>query len=81
MLQSFFDKAVNGVVIALLEQFKPPEHVGESGAKAEAVNYYRLAMVSLTGLPSIMIALLMLTIIRTNYGRRSRANSVVSMAH
>ena len=63
-------------MIALLEQFKPIE---ESGSHLGPQNYYRLIMVTLTGLPSVMIALLLATLVRTKYGRRSRANSMVSM--
>lgn len=77
LFQSFFDKSINGAVIALLEQFKPSEDLEKASDKP--VDYYRYVMVALTGLPSILIFLFMLTIIRTKYGRSSRANSVVSM--
>ncbi|KAJ6219495.1 hypothetical protein RDWZM_005307 [Blomia tropicalis] len=63
-------------VIAVLEQLKPSETETQI-----AVDYYKYIMIALTGIPSILIVLVMLTIIRTNYGRRSRSNSVVSTVH
>ncbi|CAG2112480.1 unnamed protein product, partial [Medioppia subpectinata] len=57
---SFFDKSVNGIVIALLEHFNPKDI--EPG---QSVNFYRLILIFITGTSSVVILLGLLTIMRT----------------
>jgi hypothetical protein len=66
---SFFDKSVNGVVIAFLEHFNPKiETIAEA---VQPVMYYKLILIFITGISSILITLGLLTIIRTRYGIKS----------
>lgn len=84
--QSFFDKITNGFMIAILEQFKPTESDPSDGPisvmNVERIEYYKYIMITMSGLPAILVLVGLATIVKTVYGRKSRASSVVSsIAH
>ena len=81
-MQSFFDKGINGIVIEAVEQFKPT-HGASSRVTSLPADYYRWIMVILTGVPSVLILLLLLTILGTKYGLKQAkgSQSAVMAAH
>ena len=78
---SFFDKSVNGVVIALLEHFTPK--TSAANVTELPVNYYKWILIVITGISSVLIFIGLLTIVKTRYGiktpKMSKCNSMVSM--
>ena len=62
-----------------MEQFKPNHHAA-ARATHTAIEYYKWVMVILTGVPAIVILLLLLTIIRTRYGRKAPKGAAPVMA-
>ncbi|XP_054167887.1 major facilitator superfamily domain-containing protein 12-like [Oppia nitens] len=63
---SFFDKSINGLVIALLEHFNPKNLV-----PGEPVDYYKLILIFITGCSSLIILAGLLSILKTRYGLRA----------
>ncbi|XP_054159734.1 major facilitator superfamily domain-containing protein 12-like [Oppia nitens] len=61
---SFFDKAINGVVIELLSHFTPVSEIGQS------LDYYKLVLALITGLSSVVALLGLLSIYKTTLGRK-----------
>ena len=71
------------MVIAILEQFKPPEKEKAFPLEdtTDTVPYYKYIIIAMTIVPAVLCLIGLASIAKTTYGRQSRANSVVSRAN